>query len=247
MLGTPNHGSFDIPPVICGMERMVRLLALGDLRMSLESLRDVLNSFVGTYQMLPSPLQVKGVEPLYEAKTYSPLKVSQRHLDNALAHHERLRSVVQPERMLYVAGTGENTRVGITDLDRVHEEDVYERSRAGDGRVAHAMGRLETQESQAREVPMYFAPTDHGGLTASRTVLDALTGLLSDGRTDALDTKPPAQRGPADDSAALRAQAEAARPGGGGAHAPPAAPGRDPGARGSHRGRRGRHPHARGR
>jgi pimeloyl-ACP methyl ester carboxylesterase len=209
MLGTPNHGSFDIPPVICGLERMVRLLALGDLRMSLESLRDVLNSFVGTYQMLPSPLQVKGVEPLYEAKTYSPLKVSQRHLDNALAHHERLRSVVQPERMLYVAGMGENTRVGISDLERVHEEDVYERSRAGDGRVAHAMGRLETQESKAREVPMYFAPTDHGGLTASRTVLDALTGLLTNGRTDALDTEPAAQRGPEDDAAALRAQAEA--------------------------------------
>jgi pimeloyl-ACP methyl ester carboxylesterase len=209
MLGTPNHGSFDIPPVICGMERMVRLLALGDLRMSLERLRDVLNSFVGTYQMLPSPLQVKGVEPLYETETYSPIKVSQRHLDNALAHHERLRAVVQPERMVYVAGTGENTRVGIRHLDRVREEDAYERSRAGDGRVAHAMGRLVTQDSSSREVPTYFARADHGGLTSNRTVLDALTGLLRDGATDALDTQAPALRGADDDSEALRAQAAA--------------------------------------
>jgi pimeloyl-ACP methyl ester carboxylesterase len=209
MLGTPNHGSFDIPPVICGMERVVRLLALGDLRMSLERLRDVLNSFVGTYQMLPSPLQVEGVEPLYDAKTYSPLKVSQRHLDNALAHHERLRTVVQPERMVYVAGMGENTRVGINSIDRVREEDAYERSLAGDGRVAHTLGRLETEESPAREVPVYFAPTDHGGLTTSRTVLDALTGLLRDGSTGALDSKPAATRGADEDSAALRAQAEA--------------------------------------
>ena len=51
----------------------------------------MLNTFVGTYQMLPSPYRSKGVDALYEAATYAPVKVSQRHLDNALAHHERLR------------------------------------------------------------------------------------------------------------------------------------------------------------
>ena len=79
----------------------------------------MLNTFVGTYQMLPSPLQVKGIDALYEAGTYAPFKVSQRHLDNALAHHERLRTVVDPERMVYVAGAGENTRVGMSSHRRV--------------------------------------------------------------------------------------------------------------------------------
>ena len=204
MLGTPNHGSFDIPPVICGFERLVRLLALGDLRLSLEDLRDVLNTFVGTYQMLPSPLQVKGIDALYEARTFEPFRVSQRHLDNALAHHERLREIVDPERMIYVAGAGENTRVGISSPARVREDGAYQRSREGDGRVAHELGRLS---GDAGEVPMYFAQTSHGGLTTSRTVLDALTGVLSEGKTDALDTSPPAVRGPRESAADLKADA----------------------------------------
>jgi CHAT domain len=205
MLGTPNHGSFDIPPVICGLERLVRLLALGDLRMSLDELRDILNTFVGTYQMLPSPLQVKAMDKLYEAGTWAPFKVSQRHLDNALAHHERLRPIVDPERMIYVAGAGENTRVGISDLARVREDDGYKRSREGDGRVAHELGRLS---GDAGEVPMYFAQTSHGGLTTSRKVLDALTGLLSDGKTDALDTTPPSVRGARESAAELKTDAK---------------------------------------
>ena len=59
MLGTPNHGSFAIPQTITGLEGMVRKLALADLRHDLGELLPVFNSFLGSYQMLPSPL----VEP----------------------------------------------------------------------------------------------------------------------------------------------------------------------------------------
>lgn len=207
MLGTPNHGSFDIPRVICGLDRLVRLLALADLRMSLDALRDVLNTFVGTYEMLPSPFEVGGVDSLYEAATYRPFEVSQAHLDNARRHHELLRPVVDLERMLYVAGSDKSTYVRLRDPAQVARDDAYELSRAGDGRVAHDLGELFTDEAKPRKVTTYYARTDHGGLTSERTVLEALHGLLHEGDTSALPQRVPATRGSTDE-ASLRHEAE---------------------------------------
>ncbi|MER3436121.1 MAG: hypothetical protein C4288_22845 [Leptolyngbya sp. ERB_1_1] len=68
MLGTPNHGSFEIPQVIVGLNQTVRLCALVDLRHGVQELLPVFHSFPGIYQMLPSPLISKNVQPLYDAK-----------------------------------------------------------------------------------------------------------------------------------------------------------------------------------
>ena len=76
MLGTPNMGSFAIPQVMTGLEGLVRKLALLDVRHSVEELLETFNTFVGSYQMLPSPDARLNVEPLYNAGTYAPFKVT---------------------------------------------------------------------------------------------------------------------------------------------------------------------------
>lgn len=191
MLGTPNHGSFDIPRVMVGSERIVKLLALANLRLPASRLRDVLNTFVGTYQMLPSPFVVPSAEALYRAQTYAPVQVSQRHLETAYAHHDRLRTVVDPERMIYVAGGATRTYVGLKDAASPLDDASYRLGMDGDGRVPHDLGLLE---QDGVKVPTYFAPTSHGGLIRHRDVLDALPDLLSSGQTDQLAKRPPTVR-----------------------------------------------------
>src|SRR5262245_24261823 len=58
MLGTPNFGSYAIPQALTGVEPLVRLLAAADLRHNLSELLAILNTFVGTYQLLPAPSKI---------------------------------------------------------------------------------------------------------------------------------------------------------------------------------------------
>jgi hypothetical protein len=196
MLGTPNHGSYDIVRALAGRERLIRLLALADFRMSLDELLGILNSFPGTYQLLPSPAADKAAAPLYERATYGAVNVSQAHLESARANHERLAAAkVDPERMLYVAGAGQATFVGV-DPGRITDDDGYAVSRDGDGRVSHALGLLEG-------VRTWYAPVSHGDLTRDRAVLQAVGDLLENGMTDVLEDERPATRG-AEDEPTLR-------------------------------------------
>lgn len=192
MLGTPNHGSFAIPQAITGLDPLVRKLALADLRRNREELLAILNSFPGTFQMLPSPLRRTDMQPLYDSATWGELRVAQAHLDMAREHHELLADAVD-ERMVYVAGAGVATFAGV-DPHRPGDVDGYTATWNGDGRVPHALGLLDG-------VRTYYAETNHGGLTCHAGVLDCLGELLTTGETVRLATEPPQPR--ADDGRAL--------------------------------------------
>lgn len=175
MLGTPNHGSFAIPQVITGLEGMVRKLALVDLKHGLNDLLPVFNTFLGSYQMLPSPLAMPEIKWLYEASAYAPVVVSQAHLDRALKHHESLARVVDAQRMIYVAGYDQPTFSGFKKKQPA-AEDAYIVTADGDGRVPHLLGKL-------RDVPMYYIKEGHGDLPANDRVIAATSELLLTGKT----------------------------------------------------------------
>lgn len=205
MLGTPNHGSFAAVQVITGLETLVSWLARLDLKHSLTELLSILNTFVGTYQMLPSPEVMKDMEPLYHADTYGDLRVSQVRLDEARAHHERLANVVDPQRMLYVAGYNRPTLHGLTRADQLRSPEAYTTTLAGDGRVPHSLGLLEG-------VPTWYVETAHAALTLDVRVLSAVEDLLSRGTTTQLsDTCPIQARGPKKDDPVARKMLEEQR------------------------------------
>lgn len=200
MLGTPNHGSFAIPQVLTGIEGTVKKLTLVDARNTAAQLRAVLNSFPGTYQMLPSPLLRGGRwQALYDPTTYPGLHVSRPHLDAARAHHELLSEVVDPERLVYVAGANQRTLVNV-DPDRTANPKAYTVSREGDGRVPHELGLLSG-------VRTFYVETSHGDLTTSSVVLSRLDDLLRTGECD-LATAPPTPRALADGRSDARALEE---------------------------------------
>ncbi|MBD0371836.1 MAG: CHAT domain-containing protein [Pyrinomonadaceae bacterium] len=207
MLGTPNYGSFAIPQTVTGIESMVRKLALLDIRHSRTELLEILNSFVGSYQMLPSPQVMPEMQPLYNAGTYTGANVPQRHLDNALAHHQYLSDVVDEARMIYVAGYGQPTFSSIRDFKKIGTIEAYDVTLDGDGRVPHALGLLRRNGRQVG--PVYYIKEEHGNLSSNAKILDALTELLETGATGRLEKELPARRGAEKRSARnLRQQAQ---------------------------------------
>ncbi len=182
MLGTPNHGSFAIPQTIVGIEPIVIKLAVLDRRNDLNGLLTIINSFVGIYQMLPSPLVLPAMERLYQAETYGNLgvpQVPQAHLSAALRHHERLADVIEPDRMINVLGNDQPTFSNITRFEGLKDVASYGVTPMGDGRVTHQLAQLTG-------VSAYFVDDDSGDLPSNGRVIAALDDLLTTGKTGRL-------------------------------------------------------------
>jgi hypothetical protein len=175
MLGTPNHGSFAIPQVITGAHKMVRKLALLDLHHNLAGFTKILNTFPGSCQMLPSPLVMESMEPLYRAATWPGRGVSQVLLDRALKHHRDLAPIIDRERMLYIAGTGHLTAADFRDWSAMDRLDGYVFTPEGDETVPHRLGFLEDEDGS---VPVRFSRASHGSLPNDPKVVAAVKQYL---------------------------------------------------------------------
>jgi hypothetical protein len=210
MLGTPNHGSFAIPQVITGLEGLVRKVALIDLRHDVPDLLNTFNSFVGSYQMLPSPLAIPEAENLYNSGSYSAFNVtvSQTHLNNARAHHSFLSNTIDFDRMIYVAGYDQPTFSGIKDWKKLHKTEGYLLTQDGDGRVPHALGQLWSANKK-QKVKTYYIREDHGNLSTNSKILAALDELLESGETGALLPDLPVARAAAPSQEKLRKEYDA--------------------------------------
>jgi pimeloyl-ACP methyl ester carboxylesterase len=186
MLGTPNRGSFAIPLTLSGAEKVVQLLAKADLHHSLGELLSIVGSFPGLYQMLPSPLvdleddHVK----LFDAKSWGTLPARAPLLAKAKKVLAELDAVIDPHRLLYVAGVNRETPASIR-IDSAGKFS-YRQTLDGDGRVPHELGLLAG-------VPTYWVDEVHGDLAKNTQVLDAITELLQAGKTAVLTTTKPAK------------------------------------------------------
>jgi len=190
MLGTPNRGSFAIPLTLSGAEKILKALAVGDIHHSMNDLLEIISTFPGLYQMLPSPIADLGTgedhKKLYDVANWGALPAKAPHLARADAFMRDLDAVIDPDRLLYVAGFDRDTPVGI----RIESPGKfsYRKSRDGDGRVPHALGLLE-------QVKTYWVNETHGDLAKNVHVLDAVHELLQKGTTTVLAaTKPAARR-----------------------------------------------------
>ncbi|HYJ88726.1 MAG TPA: CHAT domain-containing protein [Pyrinomonadaceae bacterium] len=190
MLGTPSYGSFIIPQVITGLEPMVRKLALLDGSHDLRGVLGIVNTFPGSYQMLPSPFikrdeDVKWSERmrrLYRSDLYGDLRVPQHHLDSALKFQEKLQYVDQPERMIYIAGYNQNTLSDLRDPSQVASANAYEVTKLGDGRVTHELGIPRTKDDKQIE-NVFYIDEAHAELPRNSDVIAVMDELLEKGTT----------------------------------------------------------------
>ena len=68
MLGTPNHGSYSTLQTVCGLAGTLRKLAIVDQWHDTSKILRILNTFVGTFQMLPSPEREPAAELLLQCE-----------------------------------------------------------------------------------------------------------------------------------------------------------------------------------
>jgi len=198
MLGTPNFGSFAIPQAFTGVEKMVKWLAAIDLDHNLTELLEILDSFVGSYQMLPAPNKIPAsTQAIYRRESWGAFPVSAVHLRRAFQFHQNLESngTIDPERMIYIAGCNQETLAGLTVVSS--GEFDYTVTHDGDGRVPHALGLLKA-------VPTYYVDEVHGDLAKNEKVLAAVDELLERGQTTVLPNRPPASRAIAKDGVRWR-------------------------------------------
>ena len=202
MLGTPNYGSFEIPRAIAGLGDAVRKLAFADVTHNLTDLLGILNTFVGSYQMLPSPYAMPEMELLYNSETYGGLSVSQSRLDNAYKHHESLKEAIGAERMIYIAGYDQPTYSNIKEISHLDRKDAYDVTLKGDGTVPHRLGILRT--SDGKEIKTFYVDEEHGNLASNAEILVVLDELLKSGTTRRLSAGIPSRRAVKDDAAAKK-------------------------------------------
>ena len=184
MLGTPNRGAFAIVLALSGEEKLVKTLARIDGSHHAQELLHILNTFLGSYQMLPSPRVDLGDDHrrLFDAATWGSLPVRQGLLQQGEQYQEWLHPVIDPDRMIYVAGYGQQTpvRVRVDGPGRFS----YELTEDGDGRVPHSLGLLE-------DVRTYWVKEKHGDLARNAAVLQAIHLLLQSGETLQLEASRP--------------------------------------------------------
>ena len=179
MLGTPNYGSYLILQTVSGLAGTIRKLAMVDQRHDVAEILRIINTFVGTFQMLPSPERDAAAAAFYDARTYGDLNIPQSLLDVARDHHKFLAGAIDPARMVYVAGSNQPTLAGLTDPARLRDPAAYLGTTDGDGSVSHALGLL-------KGVLTYYVDEEHSALPGNAKILAALDDLLARGQTDAL-------------------------------------------------------------
>jgi hypothetical protein len=189
MLGTPNYGSFAIVQAMTGDKTMVKVLAAADLTKSLSEVLGVIDTFVGSYQMLPWASKIPdALSVLFRRGNWGSCPVSVRHLARALQFQQEMGAevTVDPGRMVYIAGCNRETVSGLRVM--APGEFDYVITHDGDGRVPHALGLLPG-------VPTYYVDESHGSLPKNAEVLVAVDELLEHGRTAILSDRPILSRG----------------------------------------------------
>jgi pimeloyl-ACP methyl ester carboxylesterase len=188
MMGTPNRGSYAIPLALTGEEKTVKSLDMLDFHHDRASLLRILNTFVGSYQLLPSPkLDLGGDDhkKLFDLATWGHLPVRQALLDRGKAFMAELDPVIDAGRLVFVGGYNQETP------HRIHVEGPgrfrYESTLDGDGRVPHETGLLEG-------VATFWVVEAHGDLPKNAKVLAGIHDLLQKGTTAALETRRAAVR-----------------------------------------------------
>jgi pimeloyl-ACP methyl ester carboxylesterase len=199
MLGTPNGGSFVIPRLLLGRERLMRQLALLDLRHSQRQLLDIVSRYPGLLEMLPSA----GDYEFFSDKKWQELfKADGRPKDTwvvpgskQLSAARDLRkeldaSPVETGRMLYVAGSASATPVEVSiDASVLGSQRIaFLASPQGDGRVSWASGILPGLKA-------WYIPAEHGDLADYQPAYAGFLDLLQSGDTTRLSATPPALRG----------------------------------------------------
>ena len=192
MLGTPTNGSYFIPRILVGQEKILRQLALVDLSHSVKEMLQIISRFPGILDMLPAP---DGTD-FFSSETWQGFAAKdpegwvmpdRKDLEGARKLRALIdESPIHPDRMLYVAGHAPKTPVGM-EIDLTEQKGSRFRFLAtgrGDGRVPWDTGI-------PKGLRTWYMDAEHGNLADHEPAFPAILDLLMNGTTERLRTTPP--------------------------------------------------------
>ncbi|MBA3322042.1 MAG: hypothetical protein H0T45_11440, partial [Pyrinomonadaceae bacterium] len=190
MLGTPNFGSYIVPSLMFGKEKILRQLALLDFRHRLRGVVDIIRHFPGLLEMLPGDeggavANIDFFDPAWWARLPEADGLPRPEAKAILAAkqvRDKLKAAGFPPRSIYVAGVAEATpsALRITSDGSV----TFESTPNGDGRVPYHSAKFYEQ------VPGWYMDAGHGSLANYPPAFPALSELLILGRTSRLSDAP---------------------------------------------------------
>lgn len=185
MLGTPNKGTYFINQLFAGqsaLHDLTRLLDLENQEVKNNERLGILRAYPGLVELLPSPyLDDAG----WQGSDH--LKPSANELlNNAKIVRGDLEKVIDPDRLVYVAGDAPLTPGGMsTNGGGV----AFLGVKSGDGRVTYEHGLLD-------RVRAWKAGAAHGDLASYKAAFPAYVELLEKGLTEKLPRLIPAAQEP---------------------------------------------------
>ncbi len=214
MLGTPNGGSFAIPLMLLGQERLMKILARFDLRHGRTGQLSIVARWPGVAQMLPVPVggdaATSGLDLFSDAgwqrlRALDPDGAWVAPDAQALAQARAFRQIYQsapsdPAVMSYIAG--QNTTHAAIFAPAPGQQDGirFGVAEQGDGRVLWITGI-------PRGLPVWYTDAAHGDLARHSPAFPAIQDILDTGRTTRLSTTPPAVRSVPSDRAVITGEA----------------------------------------
>jgi pimeloyl-ACP methyl ester carboxylesterase/tetratricopeptide (TPR) repeat protein len=192
MLGTPNGGSHSINEMIVGQSSTMKGLAILDLKHDLKELLEIVTQFPGVLAMLPKDIREDWFDPAVWAKYAAHagddwVAPPSKPLADARRFRDTMdRALVDPEHMVYVAGTADATPAAMR-LDEATGRIEILATTQGDGRVTWDSGIPPG-------VPTWYMNAEHGDLSAHAPGFPAIQELLETGRTTRLPTAPKVSR-----------------------------------------------------
>ena len=192
MLGTPNGGSFSIPMMMLGRNRLMRYLALLDFTASRKDHQEIVSDWPGALQMLPA-----GRDDLFVPGGWKDLtkadpggkwvKPDDETLRQAKAFRDLVKDApIDRNSMFYIAGQADTySGMTIDESDGKGEAIRFQISPEGDGQVLWSTGI-------PKGVKAWYTRAAHGDLARHKPAFPAILDILESGTTDRLSTEKPA-------------------------------------------------------
>jgi len=191
MLGTPNEGSFSIIRLLAGEDKLIKALAVLDLKNNRwDLINDIFRHYPGILELLPAADTrnfFKGdiwnsIKPPLHKKWRKPTNSA---LGSAGNTWEVLKKVtLDPERIFYVAGCANKTPV---DLEITKNKIIFKATNQGDGRVPWEGGI-------PAGIQCWYADSEHGDLANYSPAFMAYQDILDNGETHRLPIERPVSR-----------------------------------------------------
>jgi len=201
-LGTPLKGSYRIPAVLFGMDKLINKLSLIDLKHSKKELLQIFSKYKGILSLLPFDEEPDFSKPetwheMAEGVNEKNWPIpSDRDLKWFGEYKQQMKESLSEEDLknaVYVAGQDKATTFDYKILDkRRGKELVFYSTAAGDFSVTWESGIPQILRDKDA---VYYVPVSHGELANNHDMFKGIKEILQNGETNLFSKNQPLVRG----------------------------------------------------